>query len=168
MTTTPPADLSAVLTALERAFSGQEHDFIHKGELNASPSREERLRRVLDAGLHRLSDEDLDWLMSTSLTTVGGTAGFAWLLPRFLKAALTSQRDWYTSADHILSRLERAEFDSWPPRRREAVLDALDAWSAIRQARAAASPYEEEDEGATDIELWVADKRGDAGPQGMA
>lgn len=145
-----------ILSRLSAAFGDQPHDLRLEGRINVAPDRRDWVEGLLAGGLDRLSPEDLDLLVYRAISTVGGTPTFKFALSRFLAVMLLAPAygaGAVSDAFVILSKLDHARFETWPPEERRAILEALELWAARRLD---ADPT---DDSAADLRAWVEARR---------
>ena len=123
----PASDSLAKLEALDRAFAGIEHDLWTGGVLNVAPSRVRETKAMRAKGVDQLDNHDLDYLMFKCMTTMGGVNTFKFFLPRFIRAVLaTPSFAWMSEAHVLMSKLNTAEFETWPSSEKTATAEALE------------------------------------------
>jgi hypothetical protein len=150
----PPDRVAAVVQALDRAFRGERHDIFQGGQINAAPTRHDDLRRMFASG-RTLTAQDLDWLVSKAMTTVGGPATLKFALPGFLAAVVGGGRQGAASDSHVvLPKLEQAAFASWPRDQQAAIRAALALW-ADQRALALAVDEWAVDPGLDELRGWL-------------
>jgi hypothetical protein len=82
---------------------------------------------ALDKPLVSLSEKDLSSFTWDLLLTCGETEDFKHFLPRLFELS-QNPRDHFCDTEIVVGKLARADFTSWPPHEREAVLEFLHDW----------------------------------------
>lgn len=115
-----------VVSEMSLVFGSSKHDLWSGETYHASPYRIDELIKIRDKHLDDLSDQELNSLMFSVISTLGSEQTLKFLLPRFFAAFFSEPwYGWTAEPWVIVSRLCRADFDSWPDRERKPVLEAV-------------------------------------------
>lgn len=115
---------------LRTAFRGVKHGLWSGGQINAAPSRHDKIKSLQKKSEGAWSPEEIDWLYFKAATTVGDDETVKYVFVRYVETLLREELDGPTAAGIIVSKLDYAHFDTWPEAQRKAALVALEALSA--------------------------------------
>lgn len=134
-----------IVTEMSLVFGSSPHDLWSGETYHSSPYYIDWLKEIRKKNLDDLTNRELNSLMSSVTSTLGSEQTLKFLLPRFYVACF-SEPDYGWTAEPliIVSRLERANFETWPNAERKPVLEAMvlsaqyeiDFWSSCDYAPA--------------------------------
>jgi len=87
---------------------------------------EKEIQTLLTTPLRELSQDDLASYASSALLTVGSDSDYLYYLPRIVEISI-SDDSWWPDIEVTARAIESTNIESWPEKRRDALIELLDA-----------------------------------------
>ncbi len=110
------------------------HDLWNDRKYNVAASRIDFVQTIRDKHPDELTNQELNYIAFTSMTTMGGAPTLRFALPRFFAAYFAKPQDgWIVDPEGLMGKLQLAGIERWTSEDKAAALQALIAFAQSEQ-----------------------------------